>query len=436
MRRLGSFALGLFLAGCEGPVTIAVDGHDSADPGSSRDSGSSVLPGDTSETGDTSDTAEEESPEEEAAWQAGFFDNAVIHEVNIELDDGAMHQLRLDGYTYVEGNVTVDGERRDSVGVRLRGKIGSFRTIDQKPKFKIDFSQYVAGQRLHGLHSMALNNEVVDCSYLKEPIGYEVFRQLGIPGARTSFSRVSVNGENYGLYVVVEVPDAELLKLRLPDDDEGNLYDGKYLYNTVTHAYTLLDFASGEDDLFPLEEGTEEGNASIHAISNGMAGAPNGAGFGAAMDPLVDWTEWHNAWAAEEWVGHLDGYLMNKNNYRVYFRPSDGRMMYLPTDFDYAFLTDGSWGVGWTGPIGTLGSRCYADPSCLAAQSAAVNASLGVIDAPGLDAMLTEMQALIHDDAADDPRRECGTRSVWTGQDDLHSWIAGRAERVQARWPQ
>lgn len=431
---MSGFVVALLLSACNGSQSIEIGGGEGEDTGRPRaeDTGPDVLPGDTSE--DTAeDTAVEEDPEVSAAWQAAFFTETVIHDIEITLSDDAYRDIRRDGHTYVPADITVDGETTTGVGMRLRGKIGSYREITGKPKFKIDMSQFVAGQRFHGLHSMALNNEVVDCSYLREPLAYRVFRDAGITASRTTFARVTVNGDAYGLYVVIEVPDKPFLKDRFPDDADGNLYDGKYIYNWANGSYTLLDFDSGVDQLFGLEEGTDVGHADIEAISAAMDAAPRGQ-FVDTMAPLVDWDQWQTAWAVEQWVGHLDGYQMNRNNYRIYFRPSDGKMIYLPTDFDYGFLSDGGWGVGWTGPLGTLSSRCYTDPTCVAAHKTAVETMLGALDPVALDQMLTDMAELTHDDAGDDPRRECATRDVWATQDYLHSWVQGREAAVRATW--
>lgn len=423
-------ALSLLLAACTTTMLIDLDtgGGDDADPGDSADD---ELPGDTDP-----DTAEDpdRDPEAERAWQDSFFVDTVIHQIDIELDSDNLRALRRDPHSYALGNVVVDGERVDGIGVRLRGKIGSFRELSGKPKFKLDLTEFRADQRLHGLKTLLLNNAVVDCSYLREPIGYQVFRDAGLPASRTSFAHVELNGETYGLYVIIEAPDSELLERTHVDDDEGNLYDGKYIYDWNTGGYTLLDFASGVDGLYALEEGEDVGNADIAAVSAALSAAPYGAGYAAALDPYLDWDQWHRAWAVEQWIGHLDGYQMNKNNYRVYFRPSDGRMEYLPTDFDYGFLTDGGWGVWWTAPIGNLANRCMVDVDCRDAQVAAVGEVLATVDPAALVSKLDAMRALIHDEATDDPRRECGTGDIAATQDYLESWIMGREATMRATW--
>ena len=427
------FPLLLSLA-CLQSTTIGIGG-DNGDSAADapRDTAIDELPGNTDTAVDTDEPIERDRAAE-AVWQDEFFVNTTIHQIEVTLDEDNYRALRRDGHSFAVADLTVDGETLSSVGIRLRGKIGSYRELSQKPKFKFDLNEYVGEQRLHGLKTVLLNNSVVDCSYLKEPIGYQVFRDAGLPASRTSFAHVEVNGENYGLYVVIEAPDSELLRVVHPDEDEGNLYDGKYVYDWNTGNYTLLDFAANVDSLYALEEGTDVENADIGAVSDAVWDAPRGAGYAAAVDPFVDWRQWHTAWALEQWTGHLDGYQMNRNNYRVYFRPSDGKMEYVPTDFDYAFLSDGGWGVWWTGPLGVLSARCLIDADCADAHRASVAEMLAGIDATALRAKLAAMKALIEDEAGDDPRRECGTSDVWATQSYLDSWISGRDAQVRATW--
>lgn len=379
-----------------------------------------------------SDTGEPvDDPAADAAFQTAWFSADQVHEVAITLADDAEQGLGTDPYTYVRADAVFDGERLVGVGLRLRGKIGSFRTLSGKPKFKFDFGEFDAGRTWHGLDGLALNNEVVDCSYLKEPMGYAVFRAAGVAAPRTGYAHVMVNGEDYGLYVTVEVPDARFLADRFPGNDAGPLYDGKYVYY-ADGSYTLLDFDIGVDDLFQLEEGEDDGNQHIVDLSAAIAGATDG--FGAALDARVDWDELHRALAVEQWIGHIDGYAMNRNNYRVYFRPSDDRMVIVPWDFDYAFLEDSAWGMSWHSPTGTLAARCWQDPACIADQGEGMRAVVDSVDTDALLASFDAQQALIAGAAAADPRKECPKAEIPRDQQAVRDWIAGRSASMRAYW--
>lgn len=367
--------------------------------------------------------------EPEPEYDEDFFDDSFIHEVAITLTNDARDDLRRQPYEYVPADVVIDGWAFPSVGVRLRGKIGSFRDFSGKPKWKLDFDQFVPGRRFGPYEAIALNNEVVDCSYLREPIGYALLRQIGLPSSRTNFTHVTLDDVDYGLYVGLEFPDETFLDRNWPDGD-GNLYDGKYLY-WRDGSYALADFSSDLVGNFTLEEGEDVQGADVLAISAALYAEGT---FAERLEPLVDAERFHLALAGEQWIGQLDGYGLNRNNYRVYFDPEDGRAEVLPTDFDYAFYPSGTWGVGWEAPVGSLAVDCWADADCLAAQRQAVAEVVAVVDTEALLAQTDAWMELIAEDALDDPRRECAAESVAPDQRYLRSWVETGSATISAAW--
>ena len=367
--------------------------------------------------------------EDPASW---FFALDRIHTIDLEIPVEGIASLAADPYTFTPAAVTVDGDRFDSVGVELRGHYGSFRTLDGKPKLRVKLDAYVEDQRWYGLESLSLDNTVVDCSYLKQVIGYFAFAATGEPASRTGYAQVRVNGVDYGLYVVVETPDDRFLA-RNWEAGEGNLYDGKYRV-WPDGSYTLLDFATGVDELFELEEGTDIAHADVVAVSSAVGGWGGQVGFADAVDPLVDWPAVLRHVAVETWIGHLDGYTLNTNNYRVYFDPADGRAELVPWDLDYAFLEESGWGMSWSSPRGRLMTGCYADPACAAALQAAVADAAVAIDAVDLDGVITAADTLTLAAAQADPRRECDPSGITPARDAMRTWVSARTARVRALW--
>ncbi|MSP55993.1 MAG: hypothetical protein EXR69_10375 [Myxococcales bacterium] len=363
---------------------------------------------------------------EVAEAEPPVFTDDVVHTVDIQLLDGGYDALLVSPSEFVQADVVIDGVTVAAVGVRIRGKIGSFRTMDGKPKFKIDFNRFVDGQRYHGLETLALNNAVVDCSYLKERTGYSVFRAAGVPAPRTAFTRVTVDGEEYGLYVVVEFPDDRFLK-RWYAEPGGNLYDGKYLWYGGNDG-ELVDFTRALQDNFTLEEGEDVGLADIYAVTGALGGTFE------ALEERVDGEAFRRLLFAEQWTGHIDGYALNDNNYRVYFDPDDGRANWIPWDLDYAFLEPSDWGKSWRRPVGVVAVACWDDDGCRAAHSETVLETLEDVDPDALIDDIRRWSTLIVDDAEDDPRRECAERDIAKGQDELLTWVEERGDWMEGHW--
>ena len=423
------------LAGC-GPssaasILVANPQVGDDDPGDTA--GTEAGQSDTGPAGHEPYAADESLGDQPAVESDWIFDSTLIHSVEIVIDDTSWYNLLNFPYEYTGADISVDGIPAPDVGVRLRGKIGSFRPITGKPKFKIDFNQYQSDRRFFGLKSLSLNNAVVDCSYEKEIVGYEVLRQVGLPAARIAYADVTVNAVDYGLYLLLESEDKPFLA-RNYVDDSGNLYDGKYDYDYTTGGYTLIDFLDSVDDLFQLEEGTDVALADIFAITATAAVNYGGPDYQGGLDPYLDWSVFHRTIATEQWLGHNDGYALNTNNYRVYFDPADGKADIIAWDLDYAFLEDSWWGMNWWYPLGTLARGCWYDPNCLSAQRDAAAEVTASIDTSLLAEKLSAWDTLSAERAYADPRRECSVENVAAYRQFVREWLAYRPGYMQSFW--
>ncbi|MBN1057023.1 CotH kinase family protein [Clostridium botulinum] len=124
-------------------------------------------------------------------------------------------------------NITINGETFYNVGIRPKGNtsltsVASDDTTDRY-SFKIKFDKYVDGQTYHGLESIVLNNIIQDSTYMKEYITYDLYESLGVATPEMSYSNITVNNENWGLYLAIEVINERYLENNF-GSSEGNLY--------------------------------------------------------------------------------------------------------------------------------------------------------------------------------------------------------------------
>ena len=129
------------------------------------------------------------------------------HLVEITLSSNAIDSLNEDPYEYVAGDVTIDGVLLEGAGVRLKGKIGSFRTLEEKAAFLLDFERFEPGQEFLGMEKLALNNMVQDPTMIREWMGYRHLREAGVIAPRSAHVQVLLNDELLGLYAHIETYD-------------------------------------------------------------------------------------------------------------------------------------------------------------------------------------------------------------------------------------
>lgn len=162
-------------------------------------------------------------------------------------------------------------------------------------------------------------------------------------------------------------------------------------------------------------EGDDVGHADLRSVVEELS---RGDASGIDVEALTRF------FAAEAWVGHLDGYDLNQNNYEIAF--DGGRASIIGWDYDEAFLPSEVWGMRWDEPAGVLGEWCRADPSCAAALATAVQDVSATLDAAPLAEEIEAWATLVSEAALADPRRECRSREVREGPEELLEWVETR----------
>lgn len=89
--------------------------------------------------------------------------------------------------------------------------------------FKIEFDQYEKGKSYHGLDKLCLNNIIQDNTYMKDYLAYTLMYNFGVDAPLCSYAFLTVNGEDWGLYLAVEAIEDAFLE-RNYGSNYGDLY--------------------------------------------------------------------------------------------------------------------------------------------------------------------------------------------------------------------
>lgn len=311
---------------------------------------------------------------------AVVFDPSVLHRIDIEVDAAYLDALEHDRDDRVPCTFTFDGVTIADAAIRQKGGIGSVSTLADKPAFSVKFDELVAGQELHGLDKLVLNNAVQDDSLLHEHLGYDVYRRAGIPAHRTSFGVVTLNGFTYGIYVINEAVDRQFLGRNFGRDHRfGNLYE----------AACCADFATNPDAV-ELKHEVDENRSrdDLRALAALVVDTPD-AELEAALDGAIDLDGFLTGLAIDAAFIHWDSYAYNTNNYYMFHNPADDRFVFLPHGMDQ-LLRGADFNPfpslpGSTEPVGVLARRVLAHPALYARWQAAMDRVMA--DAFDLDAM-------------------------------------------------
>lgn len=274
--------------------------------------------------------AQEASAKSKPVPALDLFDQGVIPRVRIELSEDNMERLRKSPRRYVPGTVVENignAERRyTNVAIRLKGAAGSFRPIDDRPAFTVNFDRLAPGQTFHGLKKLHLNNSVQDSSLLAEKLCREMFEAAGVPAPRAGHAFVALNGKRLGTYVLVEGVNKQFLKRHFTDAS-GNVYDGHSHQDVAQRLRTN----SGDD---PKDQTRLAALAAALRISNWKERR-------AAIERTLDVERFISFMAVEVITSHWDGYALGVNNFRIFHDKSSDRMVFLPQGLDQTFQRKG-----------------------------------------------------------------------------------------------
>lgn len=167
---------------------------------------------------------------EKSAHAVGYenrlFDRSKVHTIDIVMDDWDGFIEKAESEEYSACNLVIDGEAVKNVGIRGKGNtsLSSVKNMDSsRYSFKIEFDQYENGKSYHGLDKLCLNNIIQDNTYMKDYLAYTLMYDFGVDAPLCSYAYITVNGEDWGLYLAVEAVEDSFLE-RNYGSNYGDLY--------------------------------------------------------------------------------------------------------------------------------------------------------------------------------------------------------------------
>ena len=159
-------------------------------------------------------------------YEKRLFDETKVHTVDIVIDDWDAFLTTCQNEEYSVCNVLIDGEAYTNVGIRGKGNtsLSTVSSMDSnRYSFKIEFDQYDNTKSYYGLDKLCLNNIIQDNTYMKDFLAYQLMEEFGVDAPLCSYVYITVNGEDWGLYLAVEGIEDGFLQ-RNYGSDYGELY--------------------------------------------------------------------------------------------------------------------------------------------------------------------------------------------------------------------
>ena len=159
-------------------------------------------------------------------YETRLFDTTKVHTIDIVMDDWDTFIEGCEDEEYSACAVVIDGESYKNVAIRAKGNtsLSSVRQLgSQRYSFKIEFDHYDSGKTYHGLDKLCLNNLIQDNTMMKDYLVYRLMGNFGVASPLCSYVYITVNGEDWGLYLAVEGVEDAFLE-RNYGGETGELY--------------------------------------------------------------------------------------------------------------------------------------------------------------------------------------------------------------------
>ena len=249
-------------------------------------------------------------------------------------------------FKYVHADLEFAGQLLKNVAVRYKGN-GTFMQSrgSLKRSLKIDLNKFVQGQKLAGVTKLNFHNNVTDASWMNEVLSHRLFREAGVPSARTAYAQVylTVPGkfdrEYLGLYSLLEDVDNNFA------EENFGTRKGALFKPVTPNPFADLgdDWKNYHQTYDPKTDLTQAQKQRLIDFCKLVTRADD-AQFAAKLGDYLDLDEFARFMAVTVWLSTMDSILGPGQNYYVFIQPKTAKFQFMPWDLDHSFGQFGMMG--------------------------------------------------------------------------------------------
>lgn len=281
-------------------------------------------------------------------YESHLFDTSYVHTVDIVMDNWDEFTANCKNEEYYSCAVVIDNKAYKNVAIRAKGNTSLTQVEsygNNRYSFKIEFNHYDSSKTYYGLDKLCLNNIIQDNTYMKDYLTYQMMAQSGVAAPLCSYTNITVNGEDWGLYLAVEGIEEAFLnrnygsgygELYKPDStNTGGDRQNKTAENRTGNDDVLLKYIDDDPDSYPnifdnakTDISDDDKTRLIESLKNLSAGEN--------ITDVVDIESVIRYFTVHNFVLNFDSYTGSMiHNYYLYEK--DGRMQMIPWDYNLAF---------------------------------------------------------------------------------------------------
>lgn len=276
-------------------------------------------------------------------YEDRLFDTSFVHTIDIVMDDWEGFLENCGNKEYASCAVIIDGEAYKNVGIRAKGN-NSLSSVasygNNRYSFKVEFDHYESGKSCHGLDKLSLTSLIQDNTMMKDYLVYRLMDGFGVDAPLCSYAYITVNGEDWGLYLAAEGVEESFLR-RNYGGDYGELYKPDSMNLGGGHPGAAggedvkLQYQGNDPDSYPnifenaktdvSEADRQRLIASLRALNEETN-----------LETVLDMDKILRYFVVHNFVCNFDSYTGQVvHNYYLY--EEDGVLSMIPWDYNLAF---------------------------------------------------------------------------------------------------
>lgn len=283
----------------------------------------------------------------EMAYEQKLFDKSYVHTIDIQMENWDSFLETAADENYSPCTLVIDGESFENIAIRAKGN-NSKRLTEKygldRYSLKVEFDHYYNAD-YYGLDKFSLDSSFQDNSYMKTWLAYDMFSFMEVPSPLCSYVWLTVNGEDWGLFLAVEEPE-ESFAVRNFGEDHGQLYKPDYRSLNDENADVALRYT--DDNFVSYDNIFRKAKFDItDADKQRVVEALKVLSTGENLDTAVNVDEVLRYFIVQVFVVNMDSYL-GKTGHNYFLYEKDGIISMLPWDYNLAFAT---YSLGMPDPI-------------------------------------------------------------------------------------
>ncbi len=281
-----------------------------------------------------------------------LFDDSIMHRIDLNFDQAdywkqLLEQRKkadsLEITEYIPVDIKIDQSELGKIGIRFKGESSFDFAGDKKKSFKLAFDKFEKGKKYQKIKKLHLNNFFKDPTFMRDKLYLETQKEMGLATQRNAYAEVFINGEYWGLYLMIEQIDKRFIKRHF-NENKGSFFKGEPNALFTDLGVSIESYRRKYQ--IKSKDFDQDWNNLVNLIQNIHQEKTTDEAYYINIDNLFEVDDCLRSWALNNALVNIDAYNMHfPHNFFLYQNSKDKKFNWINYDGNYSF---GAWSPNLT----------------------------------------------------------------------------------------